>query len=75
MLDIAKLYQLYSHQTAKQASNYATFFFQKSEVSNTDLEKIALHELSLRRCFLGSVGLLVLLTCKWDVFAVTDTES
>lgn len=61
MLDIAKLYQLYSHQTAKQASNYATFFFQKSEVSNTDLEKIALHELSLKEGV--SLALLGYLSC------------
>lgn len=64
MLDIAKLYQLYSHQTAKQASNYATFFFQKSEVSNTDLEKIALHELSLKEGV--SLALLGYLSC-WPV--------
>lgn len=39
MLEIAELYQFYSHQTAKHASIYAFFFFQKSEVSNIDLER------------------------------------
>lgn len=37
MLEIAKLYQLYSHQTGKHPSNYAAFF-QKSKAPKTDLE-------------------------------------